>query len=61
VQGEAVITLVKGGAKKGDVHGVDALSGATLTSNGVTSTLRFWLGDEGYGPFVTRFKDGGLD
>lgn len=60
-QGEAVIALVKGGAKQGDVHGVDALSGATLTSNGVTSTLRFWLGDEGYGPFVTKFKDGGLN
>jgi Na+-transporting NADH:ubiquinone oxidoreductase subunit C len=60
-QGEAAIQLVKGGAKKGDIHGVDALSGATLTSNGVTRTLRFWLGSEGYGPFVTKFKDGGLN
>ena len=60
-QGEAAIQLVKGGAKQGDVHGVDALSGATLTSNGVTRTLRFWLGTEGYGPFVAKFKDGGLD
>lgn len=60
-QGEAAIHLVKGGAKPGDVNGVDALSGATLTSNGVTRTLQFWLGDEGYGPFVTRFKDGGLN
>jgi Na+-transporting NADH:ubiquinone oxidoreductase subunit C len=60
-QGEAAIQLVKGGAKEGDVHGVDALSGATLTSNGVTRTLRFWLGTEGYGPFVAKFKDGGLD
>ncbi len=60
-QGEAAIHLVKGGAKPGDVNGVDALSGATLTSNGVTRTLQFWLGDEGYGPFVTRFKEGGLN
>jgi Na+-transporting NADH:ubiquinone oxidoreductase subunit C len=60
-QGNAVIKIVKGGAKKGDIHGVDALSGATLTSNGVQRTLRFWLGDEGYGPFVAKFKDGGLD
>jgi len=60
-QGEPAIKLVKGGAKKGDIHGVDALSGATLTSNGVTRTLRFWLGAEGYGPFVTQFKDGGLN
>jgi Na+-transporting NADH:ubiquinone oxidoreductase subunit C len=60
-QGEPAIQLVKGGAKEGDVNGVDALSGATLTSNGVTNTLRFWLGTEGYGPFVAKFKDGGLD
>lgn len=64
-QGEPVIKLVKGGAKKGDVHGVDALSGATLTSNGVTKTLQFWLGDEGYGPFVQvnreQIRNGGLN
>lgn len=60
-QGEPAIQLVKGGAKPNDINGVDALSGATLTSNGVTSTLRFWLGTEGYGPFVTNFKNGGLE
>jgi len=64
-QGEIKIQLVKGGAKAGDVHGVDALSGATLTSNGVTSTLAFWLGAEGYGPFVAKFRSiaskGGLE
>jgi len=60
-QGEPAIKLVKGGAKEGDINGVDALSGATLTSDGVTRTLRFWLGTEGYGPFVAKFKDGGLD
>ncbi|ALO34013.1 Na(+)-translocating NADH-quinone reductase subunit C [Colwellia sp. MT41] len=60
-QGDIAIKIVKGGAKKGDIHGVDALSGATLTSNGVEHTLHFWLGDEGYGPFINKFKDGGLD
>jgi Na+-transporting NADH:ubiquinone oxidoreductase subunit C len=62
--GEIKVRLVKGGAKKNDVHGVDALSGATLTSNGVTRTLHFWFGDEGYGPFIANFpsivKEGGL-
>ncbi|NQY37020.1 MAG: Na(+)-translocating NADH-quinone reductase subunit C [Alteromonadaceae bacterium] len=62
--GEVKIKLVKGGAKKGDVHGVDALSGATLTSRGVTNTLHFWFGDEGYGPFIAKFRsnarEGGL-
>lgn len=60
-QGEIKIKLVKGGAKLDDIHGVDALSGATLTSNGVTNTLEFWLGAEGYGPFVAKFKNGGLE
>ncbi|MEQ9410457.1 MAG: Na(+)-translocating NADH-quinone reductase subunit C [Fuerstiella sp.] len=33
---------------------VDALSGATLTSNGVTNMLNFWLGDNGFGPYLKR-------
>ena len=60
-QGDIAIKLVKGGAKKGDVHGVDALSGATLTSNGVERTIHFWLGGEGYGPFIAKFRNGGLN
>ncbi|WP_206483799.1 Na(+)-translocating NADH-quinone reductase subunit C [Thalassotalea sp. G2M2-11] len=59
-QGEAAVNLVKGGAKAGDINGVDALSGATLTSNGVTRTLQFWFGKEGYLPFITKHNDGGL-
>ncbi|MEZ6123346.1 MAG: Na(+)-translocating NADH-quinone reductase subunit C [Planctomycetaceae bacterium] len=35
-----------------DEYQVDALSGATLTSNGVTNMLKFWLGDHGFGPFL---------
>ena len=31
---------------------VDALSGATLTSNGVTNMLKFWLGQDGFGPYL---------
>ena len=50
--------LVKGGAKAGDMHGVDALSGATLTSNGVTRTLQFWFGEEGYLPFIKKNRGG---
>ncbi len=33
-------------------HQVDGLSGATLTGRGVTNLLHFWLGEEGYGPFI---------
>jgi len=60
-QNNIAIKIVKGGAKAGDVHGVDALSGATLTSRGVQRTIHFWLGDEGYGPFIAKFRNGGLN
>ncbi|MBW6481464.1 MAG: NADH:ubiquinone reductase (Na(+)-transporting) subunit C [Vicingaceae bacterium] len=33
------ITVIKGGAKDSDLHGVDAISGGTITSNGVTEML----------------------
>jgi len=35
-------------------HDVDALTGATITSNGVSNMLAFWLGEDGYGPFLRR-------
>jgi len=41
-----------------DYH-VDALSGATLTSNGVENMIHFWLGEQGYGPFLARLRQGG--
>lgn len=31
---------------------VDALSGATLTSNGVSNMLEFWLGEGGFQPYL---------
>lgn len=35
---------------------VDGLSGATLTGRGVTNLLRFWLGEQGYGPLLKRLR-----
>ena len=58
--GEVKAKLVKGGAKASDIHGVDALSGATLTSNGVTHTLQFWFGEEGYKTFITKYRAEGV-
>ncbi|WP_317928720.1 Na(+)-translocating NADH-quinone reductase subunit C [Halioxenophilus sp. WMMB6] len=39
-------------------HRVDALSGATLTSKGVNNLVHFWLGDHGFGPFLSNLKEG---
>jgi len=55
------LKIVKGGAPEGSVHGVDALSGATLTSRGVQNQFNFWLGDYGYGPFLAKVREGGLN
>lgn len=34
------VKVIKGGAPAGDLHGVDAISGGTITSNGVTEMLK---------------------
>lgn len=35
---------------------VDGLAGATLTSNGVNNLLHFWLGEQGFGPFLAKLR-----
>ncbi|MBZ2188035.1 Na(+)-translocating NADH-quinone reductase subunit C [Alcanivorax sp. JB21] len=37
-------------------HKVDGLSGATLTANGVTNAVRFWMGENGFGPYLDRLR-----
>lgn len=37
---------------------VDAISGATLTSNGVSNMLQYWLGPHGFGPYVRSLLPG---
>ncbi|WP_218354744.1 Na(+)-translocating NADH-quinone reductase subunit C [Alteromonas lipotrueiana] len=49
--GEVAIDVTKG-ADPSDPYEVDALSGATLTSNGVENTIRYWAGEQGFGPFL---------
>jgi len=52
------IGLIKGKAAAGDMHKVDGLAGATLTSNGVTNLVKFWLGENGFAPFLSKLKAG---
>lgn len=59
-QGNLAIKVTKNPAIANSVHGVDALSGATLTSNGVQYSLEFWLGEEGYARFIEKARNGGL-
>ena len=50
------IRVIKGSAPTDSLHEVDGLSGATITSRGVTNLLRFWLGDLGFGPFLSQLS-----
>jgi len=58
---EPEIDVVKGRAPPGAEHEVDGLSGATLTARGVENLVRFWLGDEGYGPILKKLAQGEHD
>ncbi|RUO77127.1 Na(+)-translocating NADH-quinone reductase subunit C [Idiomarina seosinensis] len=56
--GKVKFDLVKGGADS--EHEVDALSGATLTSNGVDALISFWMGDKAYAPLLDKLRKGEL-
>ncbi|WP_068826309.1 Na(+)-translocating NADH-quinone reductase subunit C [Pseudomonas sp. BMS12] len=59
--GELAVEIIKGGVDPQSpkaVHQVDALAGATLTSKGVNNLLHFWLGENGFGPFLAKLGKG---
>ena len=54
--GVVKLAVIKGN-KPGNDYGVDALSGATITSNGVTNMIDFWMGDKGFGPYIKQMQN----
>jgi Na+-transporting NADH:ubiquinone oxidoreductase subunit C len=52
------IEVVKGQAQPGNEYQVDGLSGATITSRGVTYLIHFWLGDQ-FGVYLKNFRKTG--
>jgi Na+-transporting NADH:ubiquinone oxidoreductase subunit C len=61
--GKPNIEIVKGGVQPGDAeaaHKIDALAGATLTSKGVDHLLAFWLGEQGFGPYLAKLRKEGV-
>jgi Na+-transporting NADH:ubiquinone oxidoreductase subunit C len=57
--GRPAISVIKGiaGPAIEDPYRVDGLSGATLTARGVSELVRFWLGANGFEPYLTRFRE----
>jgi Na+-transporting NADH:ubiquinone oxidoreductase subunit C len=35
---------------------VDGIAGSTLTSRGVMNLIRYWLSEQGFGPYLTRLR-----
>jgi Na+-transporting NADH:ubiquinone oxidoreductase subunit C len=57
--GQVRIEVIRGKVSADDPdaqYAVDGLSGSTLTSRGVSNLLRYWLGANGFGPFLERLK-----
>jgi len=57
--GNCRIHVIKGKVDMNDtnaIYKVDGLSGSTLTTRGVDQTVRFWLGDWGYKPFLDKMR-----
>lgn len=56
--GNIKIEVVKSAATEGDnaSHQIDGLAGATLTSQGVNNLVRYWAGENGFGPFLKNIE-----
>lgn len=62
-KGEVDIELIKGSvdpASPKAAHQIDGLAGATLTSRGVSNLVNYWLGENGFGPFLAKLKEQGV-
>ena len=55
--GNLRISVIKGMVDRSgpdSQYRIDGITGATLTSRGVDNTVKFWLGNNGYGPFLEK-------
>jgi Na+-transporting NADH:ubiquinone oxidoreductase subunit C len=60
--GNTRIEVLKGAVDRQSpdaIHQVDGISGATLTARGVGNLLQYWMGSNGYQPFLENLKKEG--
>ncbi len=60
MDGKITVSVIKGKtdlSRPESIYQIDGISGATLTSRGVHNLVRFWLGPNGYGPFLKRLGE----
>jgi Na+-transporting NADH:ubiquinone oxidoreductase subunit C len=54
--GAVALRLVGPSKAATDPNAVDAITGATVTSESVVALVQFWLGDDGYGPVLRQLQ-----
>ncbi len=57
--GEPALKLIKGvvdASRPGSEYQVDGLAGATLTSNGVSNLIKYWMSDEGFARYLDKIR-----
>ncbi|UNU73791.1 Na(+)-translocating NADH-quinone reductase subunit C [Moraxella nasovis] len=53
-QGQIITGITKAGNSRENY--IDGISGATLTGRGVNNMIQFWLGEDGYKPFLDNLR-----
>jgi len=59
--GDIALKVIKGSVDPSSANApyeVDGLAGATLTTRGVAHLVRYWLGENGFAPFLANLKSG---
>ncbi len=59
-EGNCVIEVIKGQVNPDSQTAgrqIDGLTGATLTTRGVDNLIQYWLGENGYGPFLQQLRE----
>lgn len=58
------LEVIKGSVNPNSPHPeyqVDGISGSTLTGDGVSNMVTFWMGANGFGPFLERIRETGVE
>ena len=55
-QGDLQFNIAKGAADQNNPHEIDGLSGATLTVNGVSAMVKYWMDDDGFKKLLEQMK-----
>ena len=58
-QGQPALKVIKGQvdlAASDARYKIDGLAGATLTSIGVSNLIQFWMGKDGFGPYLQKVR-----